>query len=81
MLAEFLTLLYFITITRDGADIIGWRPTRARLFEVKSFYKILHTMVSFFYFYFYLFIYFPLGIVFGRLKFPSKLLSLFGRLP
>jgi hypothetical protein len=65
MLAEFLTLLYFITITRDGADIIGWRPARARarLFEVKSFYKILHTMVSFFYFYFYLFIYlfiFPL---------------------
>ena len=74
MLAEFLTLLYFIRITRDGADIIGWRPTRARLFEVKSFYKILHTMVSIFFF-------FLLGIVFGRLKFPSKLLSLFGRLP
>ena len=52
MLAEFLTLLYFIRITRDGADIIGWRPTRARLFEVKSFYKILHTMVSIFFFFF-----------------------------
>ena len=59
ILAEFLTLLYSIRVTRDVADNIGWRPTWDRLFEVKSFYTVLHAWGTLHF----------LGKVYGRLEF------------
>lgn len=40
-LTAFLRLLYSVNIQRDMEDNTFWRPTRNRIFEVKSFYKVL----------------------------------------
>ena len=43
MLTAFLSLIYSIKIRRDVEDQICWRPTKSRLFEVKSVYRVLYT--------------------------------------
>lgn len=41
MLIAFLDLLYLTKIKRNAEDQICWRPTKSRLFEAKSFYRML----------------------------------------
>lgn len=43
ILAEFMYLIYSTKIRWDVEDHNCWRPTKSRLFEVKSFYRLLYT--------------------------------------
>jgi hypothetical protein len=40
-LVSFFTLLYSISIDRDGEDKLWWSPARKGKFDVRSFYKTL----------------------------------------
>jgi hypothetical protein len=40
-LASFFTLLYSISLDRDGEDKLWWSPSRKGKFDVRSFYKTL----------------------------------------
>jgi len=41
VLASFFTLLYSIRFDRDGVDKLWWSSSRKRMFDVRSFHKIL----------------------------------------
>jgi len=41
VLASFFTLLYSISLDRDGKDKLWWSPSRKEKFDVRSFYKTL----------------------------------------
>jgi hypothetical protein len=41
VLASFFTLLYSIRFDRDGVDKLWWSSSHKRMFDVRSFYKIL----------------------------------------
>jgi hypothetical protein len=40
-LTSFFTLLYYISLDRDGEDKLWWSPSRKGKFDVRSFYKSL----------------------------------------
>lgn len=40
-MTSFLSLIYSIKF-RLGEDNIYWNPTKSKIFEVKSFYKVFH---------------------------------------
>jgi hypothetical protein len=41
VLTSFFTLLYSISLDRDGEDKLWWSPSRKGKFDVRSFYKFL----------------------------------------
>ena len=41
LMEDFLNLIHSSNIQRDEEDIICWMPTKGKLFEVKSFYRVL----------------------------------------
>jgi hypothetical protein len=41
VLTSFFTLLYSISLDRDGEDKLWWSPSRKGKFDVRSFYKSL----------------------------------------
>ena len=42
MLADFFQLISSTKLTRDAKDAIFWVPTKGKLFEVTSYYKVLN---------------------------------------
>ncbi len=42
-ITEFIALLYSVKIGSDEHDVLCWNPSSRDIFEVKSFYNVLHT--------------------------------------
>ena len=40
---EFMELLYSVKISRDKDDVLCWNPSSRDIFDLKSFYNVLHT--------------------------------------